>query len=167
MARKFTLEHKTDTNWEIWINEDFCRDPYNINPAGNIAFYNEFAKTYQLLVGTPPFQNTKELQEKFESFKKPNKKVAILVAHGYSDSTSWRYQDNALKPVQEWIDQLDQKDPREYSCLMVGACNPGRREVYSKYTPIIYSKGTLGITTKYSTIVFDPELKSTDEFKRK
>jgi hypothetical protein len=167
MARKFTFNNTPTPNlknWEIWLNEDFCRDPYNRNPDGNIAFYNEFAKTYQLLIGAPSLKNSSQLLARFESFNKQQKKVAMLVAHGYSDSMSWRYQDNSLKPVQEWVDGLDQK---EYSCLLIGACNPGRREIYSKNVPVIYAKGTIGYLANYSTAIFDPESKSTEEFKRR
>lgn len=164
MARKFTLDEEPHRAWEIWLNEDFCRDSYNINPDGNIAFYNEFAKIYQLLIAGSCFENSEKLKTRFESFKKPEKKIAMLVAHGYSDTHGWRYQDRSLKSVQDWIDCFDNKS---YSCLVVGACNPGRREIYSKKVPIIYSKGILGYLSNYSTAIFDPESKLTEEFKRR
>lgn len=165
MTRVLPLKNTANLNWEIWVNEDFCRKKSNRTENGTVAFYNEFAKVYQLLIASPTAENSERLKKILESFEKQDKKIALLVAHGYSDCSGWGYQDRTFKPVQKWVDKLDNNE--NYSCLLIGACNPGRREVYSKNVPLIYAKGNLGYFADYSTVIFNPQLNLTEEYLRR
>ena len=99
--------------------------------------------------------------------KSENYHIGVLYSHGiYSDDgtirgkvededITWHYSDDhKLIPVQQWVNLHDNK---KYGALVVCSCNPGMKDLVVENVPVFYGKGSVGILSKFETVLINPK----------
>jgi len=154
---------RPEESWDLWLSEQFCTDSENITEEGNVAYGNEVARPYQLLV------RRSRLNSFFERFTRTNKKVALLSAHGGTLYGKWKWLDlpdtqsvHSYSSVDEWVRARDEED---YGLIIVGVCNPDNFRIKTERTPLIFPQGIIGLLCDYTAIGYNPQTKrSTKRF---